>query len=128
MITILTTPRAANCFIGGGLSGLMHSMLYATAGSETEAVRIATHLLRKRLIACANIFPIRSLYRWKGRISDEKEFAIVMKTRKTLVLKAIEEAAKVHSYEVPCLVSYDTSKGLPEYMKWIDEQTTSRGR
>jgi len=128
MITIVIAACAANRFISGGVFGFMHSMLYATARNEKEAVRIAARLLQKKLVACANIFPVRSLYRWKGRISDENEFVIVMKTRKSLVPKSIEEAARIHSYEVPCLVSYEMDKGLPAYLNWIDEQTESRGR
>lgn len=101
----------------------MHSMLYATAGSEEQAVEIAKRLLAKRLVACANILPVRSLYRWKGKVSEEKEFAIVMKTRTSLVGKAIEEARGIHTYEVPCLVSYPMGRALPAYLDWIDAET-----
>jgi len=101
----------------------MHSMLYTTTASEREAASLAKHLLGKRLIACANVFRIRSIYRWKGKILDEGEFAVIMKTRTALVKKATAEAAKVHSYEVPCLVSYQMGEGLPAYLEWIDEGT-----
>ena len=101
----------------------MYSMLYATAASEDEAAGIARHLLRKRLIACANIFRIRSLYRWKGKVHDEGEFAMIMKTKTALVKEAIVEAAKVHSYEVPCLVSYEMGDALPSYLKWVANET-----
>ena len=98
-------------------------MLYTTTASEREAASLAKHLLGKRLIACANVFRIRSIYRWKGKILDEGEFAVIMKTRTALVKKAIAEAAKVHSYEVPCFVSYRMGEGLPAYLEWIDEGT-----
>jgi len=101
----------------------MHSMLYTTTASEREAASLAKHLLGKRLIACANIIRIRSIYRWKGEILDEGEFAVIMKTRTALVKKAIAEAAKILSYEVPCLVSYRMGEGLPAYLKWIDGET-----
>lgn len=98
-------------------------MLYATVGTEDEAVKLAEHLLTKRLVACANIIPTRSLYRWKGKIRDEREFALVMKTRTELVEGAIKEAKGLHSYHVPCLVSYSMETGLPEYLRWIDVET-----
>ncbi len=101
----------------------MHCMLYSTVGTEEEAVKLAKHLLDKRLIACVNIFKIRSLYKWRGEMNDETEFAIIMKTRKDCAKMAIEEAARVHPYEVPCLVSYDMSEGLPKYLEWIDTET-----
>lgn len=101
----------------------MHSMLYTTTASEREAVSLAKSLLDKRLIACANIFRIQSIYRWKTKVLNEGEFAVIMKTRTALAKKAITEAAKIHSNEVPCLVSYQMSEGLPAYLKWIDEET-----
>ena len=106
----------------------MHSMLYTTTASEREAVSLAKHLLGKRLIACANIFRIRSVYRWKTKVIDEGEFAVIMKTRTGLLKKAIEEAAEMHSYEVPCLVSYEMGGGLPAYLKWIDGETRASKR
>ncbi len=99
-------------------------MLYATTSSEDEAVKIADHLLRKRLVACANIFNTRSLYSWRGEIHDDSEYALIMKTSSSRVKKAIEEAAKLHSHKVPCLVSYSMEDGLPAYLKWIDSETT----
>jgi len=101
----------------------MHSMLYATAASEKEAASLAKSLLNKRLIACANIFRIRSIYHWKGKTVDEDEFAVIMKTRTALVKRAIAEAAKIHPYELPCLVSYPMGDGLPAYLEWIDGET-----
>jgi len=101
----------------------MHSMLYTTTAGEREAESLAKHLLGKRLIACANIFRIRSIYRWKTKVLDEGEFAVIMKTRAALVKKVIAEAAKIHSYEVPCLVSYQMTEGFPAYLDWIDSET-----
>lgn len=104
-------------------SSVMYCMLYVTAKTEDEAAKLANHLLEKRLIACANIFKIRSLYRWQSKVQDEAEFAIIMKTRKFCVPQAIDEAAKIHSYEVPCVVTYDIKEGLPSYLAWIDKET-----
>jgi len=49
------------------------TLVYITCRDEKEAVKISRHLLNKRLIACSNIHPIRSLYWWKGKIQDGKE-------------------------------------------------------
>lgn len=104
----------------------MHAMVYFTAKDMTDAARIARHLLDRRLIACANIFPVRSLYRWKGEVQDETEAVAVCKTRRAAVRKAIAEAKKVHSYEVPCIVSYEMGPALAVYGKWIDRETAPR--
>jgi periplasmic divalent cation tolerance protein len=107
----------------------MHAMLYITARDMTDAARIARHLLDKRLIACANIFPVRSLYRWKGKVADETEAVAICKTRKAAVKRAILAAKKVHTYEVPCIVSYEMGPALAAYGAWIDAETRpSKGR
>ena len=54
--------------------------IYITNPTKDEAKMIAKHLLEKKLIACANIFPINSLYWWKDKIADENEFALIVKT------------------------------------------------
>jgi periplasmic divalent cation tolerance protein len=101
----------------------MHAMLYFTAKDEDDAARIARHLLDRRLIACANVFPVRSIYRWEGAVEDVREAAAVCKTRKSLVARAIREAKAVHAYEVPCIVSYAMGPALAAYGAWIDAET-----
>jgi len=106
----------------------MHAMLYVTARDMTDAARIARHLLDRRLIACANIFPVRSLYRWKGKVEDETEAVAICKTSRVAVKRAITEAKKVHPYEVPCIVSYAMGPELAAYGKWIDAETRPSNR
>jgi periplasmic divalent cation tolerance protein len=101
----------------------MFSMLYTTTGSEEEAEKISNGLLERRLVACANIFPIRSLYWWKGEIERSQEFAIIIKTRTELLKDAMAAIKELHSYEVPCLMSYECVLGDKDYLNWIDEET-----
>ena len=56
-------------------------LIFVTAGSETEAETIAKTLVEERLVACVNIVnPIRSIYRWEGRVADDREWLLIMKT------------------------------------------------
>ena len=99
-------------------------MVYVTAKDEEEAKKIANHLLEKRLIACANMFPIKSLYRWKGVIESADEVAMILKTQKKHVERIILEVKAVHSYEVPCVVSLEIGDGNPDFLEWIKNETT----
>ncbi len=101
----------------------MYSMLYTTVGSKEEAERISNKLLEQRLVACANIFPIHSMYWWKGEIQKDDELAIVFKTRTSLLRDAMATIRKLHSYEVPCLMCYEYILGDKDYLEWIDENT-----
>jgi periplasmic divalent cation tolerance protein len=101
----------------------MYVSVYVTASSEHEAKSIVKNLLGQRLIACANLFPITSLYFWDEKLQEEAEIAIIMKTRAGLVEKLIDELKKIHSYDVPCIVSWDIIKGSKDYLAWIKNET-----
>lgn len=99
-----------------------HSV-YMTAQDETEAKKISQVLVWEKLVACVNYFPIKSVYWWKGDLEEGKEIALVAKTRGELVEKVIERVKQLHSYEVPCVVSWLIEKGNPDYLDWIREST-----
>jgi periplasmic divalent cation tolerance protein len=99
----------------------MFSIIYITAGDMAEARKIGRILIEERLAACVNIFPITSIFRWKGKIDESGEFGIFVKTKSEKV-KAIETKVKeIHSYEVPCVISFNINDGSADYLEWIDE-------
>ncbi len=102
----------------------MHSMVYMTAGDEEEAKAIVRSLVEDGLVACGNVFPIRSIYRWEGETREETEAGAIMKTRSSLVERVKEEIQRLHSYEVPCVAVYTMDSGLPAYLAWVDESTS----
>ncbi len=86
-----------------------------------EARKIGRTLVEERLAACANIFPISSIYRWKDNIEEASEFAIMVKTLSENVKAVEKKVSEIHSYEVPCVVSFNIDEGSAEYLKWIQE-------
>ena len=95
--------------------------VYITNPTRKEAKKIAKHLLKKKLIACANIFPIDSLYWWEGKIVQEKEFVLIAKTKKENFEKVKREVENIHSYEIPCIVKIPVSSN-EKYYKWIKKE------
>ncbi len=100
-------------------------LVYVTTKDEKEAKGIANNLLSKRLIACANMFPIKSLYWWKGAIESDEEVAMIMKTQEVYKESIISEVKALHSYDVPCIEFFAIQDGNPDYLKWIKTETTS---
>lgn len=92
--------------------------IYITNPNKKEAIKIAKHLLKKRLIACVNIFPISSLYWWKNKIVDTKEFALIAKTSKANFEKVKKEVERIHPYNVPCIVKIPVSSNK-KYFNWL---------
>ena len=97
------------------------TLVYITCKDEEEAVKISKRLLEKRLIACSNMHPIRSMYWWNKKIQDEKEVVIIAKTLEKNYNKIKEEVAKMHSYDVPCILKID-AEANESYDKWIKEE------
>ncbi len=95
---------------------------YITHENEAEALRVVDHLLKKRLIACANVFPVRSCFWWKGKIQRTGEAVSIVKTQERLWEQVVEEVSKVHSYEVPCIVRINAACN-PSFGAWIEEET-----
>ena len=97
-------------------------LIYITNPTKKEAKRIANHLLEKKLIACANIFSIDSLYWWESKIADEKEFVLIAKTKKENFEKIKKEVENIHSYAIPCIIKIPVSSNK-KYYNWLKEVT-----
>lgn len=97
--------------------------LYITARDAEEAHRIGLTLVQEKLAACVNYFPIQSIYRWRGKIEENAEVGLLVKTRQSLVEKVIERTKALHFYEVPCIESWKIDGGYPPYLKWIADST-----
>jgi len=98
-------------------------VVLVSCGTEEEASRIARALVEERLAACVNIVdaPVRSIYRWKGRIETAEERLLLIKTRRGR-LKALEAAVKrLHSYETPEMIALPIAEGARAYLAWLEE-------
>jgi len=97
------------------------TLAYIICKDAVEAEKISLHLLKKKLIACANLFPIRSLYRWKGKIISEAENVIIAKTNEGNFDKIVNEVKKIHSYKIPCILKIGSSANK-DFEKWADKE------
>ncbi len=99
-------------------------VVFCTVGSAKEGVKIARELVNTKLAACVNIIPkIRSIYRWKGKICDDPEILLVIKTRKRLFKKLKDQIIRLHSYEVAEVIAMPLVSGSEAYLKWLSEVT-----
>ncbi len=96
--------------------------VYITCKNNAEAKRISAVLLKQRLIACANVFPIRSAYWWNGKIATGREVTLLAKTQTKHYANIVKLVKKLHSYQVPCIGKFAISYHKP-YAKWLIGQT-----
>ncbi|MBR9923038.1 MAG: divalent-cation tolerance protein CutA [Bacteroidetes bacterium] len=96
--------------------------VYITHESQEEASRISEHLVRSKLAACANIFPIQSLYFWAAEMQRDSEWVSLVKTRPSLWERLKDEVELLHPYDVPCIARIEMQAN-EAYEDYILEST-----
>lgn len=103
-------------------------VVLSTCDSEKRAAELARHLVETRVAACVNIIPkVRSIYRWRDKIEDTREFLLVIKSRRDLLAKLRAELKKKHSYEVPEILALPVVEGSEKYLTWLDSELLEPG-
>jgi periplasmic divalent cation tolerance protein len=97
-------------------------VVFSTAPSDKSEL-FARMLVGKRLVACVNIVPVRSCYRWKGEFCDEQEHLLIAKTTKKNSGKVIAAIKDLHPYEVPEILALPVIDGYLPYLDWVTEET-----
>ncbi|MGH9729501.1 MAG: divalent-cation tolerance protein CutA [Candidatus Acidiferrales bacterium] len=98
-------------------------VVLVTCGSLREARKVARAVVEARLAACANIVgsPVRSIYRWKGKVETASEVLVVIKSTRKRFAALEREIRRRHSYEVPEIVALPVVAGSAGYLQWIEE-------
>ena len=91
-----------------------------TAPSSDKAAELARALVEEGLAACGNILPgVRSIYRWEGKVSDDQEVLLVLKSTKDRFAALKERVVALHPYDVPEVLSLDVADGQAAYLDWV---------
>ncbi len=97
-------------------------VIMVTAASRRECRKIAKHLIEAKLAACVNITqPVESLYHWEGKIADEKEFVLLIKSTRDLFPEIKAAISKIHSYHTPEIVCLPIIDGSRNYLQWMSD-------
>ena len=96
-------------------------IVYIPCSGEEEARNISEALLEAKLIACANIFPIKSFYMWQGELQDDQEVVLLCKTADRMYEKVKKKVIAMHSYDTPCVMKVKAEANR-DYEKWVKGQ------
>lgn len=95
-----------------------------TAPNEDTAEKVAKALVEERLAACVNVLPgVRSIYRWQGRVEDERELLLVVKTATDRMTRLMQRVQEIHPYACPEVLALPVDAGTPAYLDWVIEET-----
>ena len=96
--------------------------VYCVFASAEEAERIGRTVIEERLAACINILaPCRSIYRWQGKIETADEVAAILKTSADQTDALIARIVALHSYDLPCVVTWPIEKLTAAYADWVEQ-------
>jgi len=96
-------------------------LVLVTCGTRHEAARIAHSVVSQRLAACVNVLeaPVRSIYRWKGKVEQSREFLLLIKSSRERLAALRAEVLRLHSYDVPEFIAVPIVAGSPDYLAWL---------
>ncbi|MFT3917164.1 MAG: divalent-cation tolerance protein CutA [Anaeromyxobacteraceae bacterium] len=99
-------------------------VVLVTAPSPERAAELARAVVEERLAACGNVVPgVRSIYRWEGKVVDEPEALLVLKTTRDRLDALQERVLALHPYEVPEVLALSVDAGAERYLGWVHAET-----
>jgi periplasmic divalent cation tolerance protein len=99
-------------------------IVLTTLGADADATALARTLVGEHLAACVNVLPsMRSVYRWKGNVEDEREQQLLIKTSVERLDALKARLAALHPYETPELLVLDAA-GSEAYLAWLRESVS----
>ncbi len=93
-------------------------VVHITNPGEKKARKIAKFLIERKLVGCCVLFPVKSIYWWNGEVQEETEWIIWAKTLESKYKDIQKEVAKIHPYEVPCILKIKASSN-EKYFNWL---------
>ena len=101
-------------------------LVLTTLGADADALTFARTLVEEHLAACVNVLPpMTSVYRWRGRIEEDQERQIVVKTTRRQIAALEQRLRELHPYELPEFLVLATSGGSDPYLGWVVDNTRS---
>ena len=90
-----------------------------------EAERIARLLVEEHYVACVNLYPIHSVYFWRGEVCSEPETTLMMKVATEGVARLQQRLCELHPYEVPefVVLDVDNAASLRDYVDFVRSAT-----
>lgn len=101
--------------------------VFTTLPNRTSAEKLASNLVRNKLAACVQIVgPIKSVYRWKGKVENSREYLCIIKTTSVLYASLEKAILRGHPYEVPEIVALPVVRGNKDYLSWVAKEAKKR--
>lgn len=122
----MSTTSADQAEVGPYEPG-QHSIAYVTTPDENSAKALARKLVERKLAACVNIIPgLTSVYEWEGKLNEDHETLLMIKTRTSRVDELAKFVRENHPYSVAEVISVPIENGNPPYLEWLSRSVPER--
>ena len=99
-------------------------IVMTTLPADADGVAFARVLIDARLAACVNLLPVMdSVYRWEGKVDQERERQLVIKTSRLSLAALWERVRDLHPYEIPEFIVLPIVDGNDAYLQWVGQST-----
>jgi periplasmic divalent cation tolerance protein len=96
--------------------------------AERDPDALARPLVERNLAACVNVLAeMRSIYKWEGRVNDDAERLMLLKTTRGRLRDVEALVREVHPYELPEFIVVPVEGGSEAYLRWVRERTSPNG-
>lgn len=93
--------------------------VYTTCADSGEAQKLGELMIREKIAACVDMWPIESMYMWDGKMADKKQTMMMITTHETKLQQVSDLISQNHSYSVPLIAGVDVMRVNPEYKAWV---------
>src|SRR5512140_3500097 len=104
-------------------------VILTSVGTEEQGLDVAEALVERRQAACVNMIPsMRSIYRWKGKVCEDTEYVLVVKTLARQFQAVAETIREINSYELPEILSFSLRDADARFCEWIVDSVSEASR
>lgn len=102
-----------------------HVLVVLVSCPPTAARKLARGLVSDRVAACVNIIPgLTSFYRWRGKVQQDPEALLVIKTTRNRFESLKKAVLKRHPYELPEVIAVSVARGHKPYLDWVAQESS----
>lgn len=101
-------------------------IVFCTVPDDDTGRSLARVLVKEELAACCNIVPgLTSIYRWEGKIEEDSEHLLLIKTNRRTFPSLEKRLKELHPYDVPEIIAVNVEEGNHDYIKWVNDNVQS---
>ncbi len=104
-------------------------IILVTVAKRREGRQIARRLVENRLAACVNMTQtIQSIYRWEGKLVEDKEYLLIIKSARPLFAEIKTAITQIHTYHTPEIICLPIIEGAENYLRWVGDSLKVAGK